>query len=206
MSELRVSLVGEGEQQRALDTLVLAFTADPVERWLYPEAGQYLASFSQFLAAFGGNAFDEGTAWRLGEFSAVAMWLPPGVEADGEAVAVVITETVAPERHQPLFSIAEQMDAAHPRYPHWYLPWLGVDPFAQGRGVGSELMEHGLRTVDADGLPAYLETPNPRTIPFYERHGFEVTGEASAEPVPADHVDAARRALIGPRGPRRTLQ
>jgi hypothetical protein len=32
--------------------------------------------------------------------------------------------------------------------------------------------------VDEDHLPAYLETPNPRTIPFYERYAFEVTGEA----------------------------
>lgn len=184
--ELRVSPVQEGESERALDTLLMAFAADPVERWLYPEPGQYLAHFPRFLAAFGGAAFDQGTAWRLGDFAAVALWLPPdsGADSGGEAVAGVIAETVAPERHPPLFSIAEQMDAAHPRYPHWYLPWLGVDPFASGRGLGSELMNHCLRVVDADGLPAYLETPNPRTIPFYERHGFEVVGESRAEPCP----------------------
>lgn len=32
--------------------------------------------------------------------------------------------------------------------------------------------------VDTDHLPAYLETPNPRTVSFYERHGFAVTGTA----------------------------
>jgi len=188
MSRLGAAPVLEGEAERALDTLLMAFAADPVERWLYPEAGQYLAHFPRFLAAFGGAAFEGGTAWQLGDFAAVAMWLPPdadlGGDSGGDPVIGVITETVAPERHRPLFSIAEQMDAAHPRYPHWYLPWLGVDPFAHGQGLGSELMNHCLRTVDAAGLPAYLETPNPRTIPFYERHGFEVTGQASAEPCP----------------------
>jgi len=31
------------------------------------------------------------------------------------------------------------------------------------------------KIAEADQLPIYLETPNPRTISFYERHGFEVT-------------------------------
>lgn len=72
------------------------------------------------------------------------------------------------------------MDAAHPAYPHWYLPWFGVDAALQGRGFGGQLMKSCLHVVDADHLPAYLETPNPRSISFYERHGFEVTGEAQA--------------------------
>jgi hypothetical protein len=38
--------------------------------------------------------------------------------------------------------------------------------------------------VDAHQLPAYLETPNPRNITFYERHGFEVTGRAIAGEFP----------------------
>jgi hypothetical protein len=33
-------------------------------------------------------------------------------------------------------------------------------------------------------MAAYLETPNPRTVPFYERQGFEVTGEAAAGSCP----------------------
>jgi hypothetical protein len=38
--------------------------------------------------------------------------------------------------------------------------------------------------VDASHLPAYLETPNPRTVPFYERHGFEVTAVSQAGTCP----------------------
>jgi GNAT superfamily N-acetyltransferase len=76
------------------------------------------------------------------------------------------------------------MDEAHPAYPHWYLPWFGTDPAEQGRGRGSALMSHCLDVVDADRLPTYLETPNPRTIPFYQRHGFEVVGTAQAGACP----------------------
>ena len=45
-------------------------------------------------------------------------------------------------------------------------------------------MKACLRVVDESHLPAYRETPNPRTISFYERHGFEVIGDAQAGACP----------------------
>src|SRR5215469_6283030 len=184
MSTLSVSAVSESEREKVLATLVLAFAADPVERWLYPEPQHYLLNFPRFLAAFGGGAFAERTVWRLGAFSAVALWLPPGTEADGAAITTLLAETVAADKQDDTFAVLSQMDTAHPAYPHWYLPWFAVDTAVQGRGLGGQLMAHCLQVVDGTHLPAYLETPNPRTIPFYERHGFEVTGEARAGACP----------------------
>ena len=179
------SFVPQAQQDRAYRTLVSAFTDDPVERWLYPEMRGYLIHFPRLLAAFGGQlAFAEQTAWCLGELSAVALWLPPSVDPDGDAIATVLTETVARDKHEDTFAVAEQMGAAHPTFPHWYLPWFGVDSALQGSGLGSELMEQCLAMVDESHLPAYLETPNPRTLSFYERHGFEVTGTAQAGSCP----------------------
>ena len=184
MSTLSFSAVGESEQARVFATLVLAFAADPVERWLYPEPQQYLTHFPRFLAAFGGKKFAEQNMWSLGEFSAVALWLPPGTEADGDAITTSLAETVAADKHDDMFDVLGQMDTAHPAYPHWYLPWFAVDTALQGRGLGSQLMGPCLQIVDATHLPAYLETPNPRAISFYQRHGFEVTGEAQAGTCP----------------------
>jgi GNAT superfamily N-acetyltransferase len=69
------------------------------------------------------------------------------------------------------------MDEWHPKEPHWYLPILAVEPLAQGKGLGSALMRHALEVADDAGVPAYLESSNPRNIPLYLRHGFEVLGE-----------------------------
>ena len=181
MTEFPFSPIPETEQERAYRTLVSAFTDDPVERWLYPELPEYLTHFPHFLAAFGGRAFEEQTVWGLGECSAVALWLPPGSEPDSDAIGSVLSETVSSDKHGDAFAVLEQMDVAHPTYPHWYLPWFGVDSALQGQGIGGQLLEQCLVAIaDTDQLPAYLETPNPRTVSFYERHGFEVTGTAQA--------------------------
>ncbi len=184
----------KGERQRAIATIVAAFIADPVERWLYPGASEYLIHFGRFVEAFAGRAFETRTAWAINDVGAVALWLPPGIATDGDAVVQVLTETVAPAKHADTFAVLEQMEAAHPTYPHWYLALLGVDSSHQGRGLGSRLLEAGLRSADADHLPAYLETPNPDSVAFYERHGFVVSGRVQAGTCPpmVSMVRAAR--------------
>lgn len=166
------------DQATVIGTLVSAFIDDPVERWLWPEAREYLTYFPAFVAAFGGEAFSHETVWTLEGFAAVAWWIPPGVEPDGEAIVAVLEESVSAERLQDTLGVLEQMDAGHPKDPHWYLPWLGVDSPHRGAGLGGQLLKRCLEVVDADHLPAFLETPNPRTIPFYESHGFKVTSES----------------------------
>jgi ribosomal protein S18 acetylase RimI-like enzyme len=175
VSWVTIKPVAKTDQPRVIATLVSAFVADPVERWLYPEPFAYLTQFPAFVAAFSGKAFENETVWSLDEFAAVAMWLPPGAAVDADAIVTALIEAVSEDEHADTFSVLEQMDAAHPKDPHWYLPWLGVDCARQGAGVGSDLLRQCLVRIDADHTPAFLETPNPRTVPFYERHGFRVT-------------------------------
>src|SRR5262245_27542364 len=82
----------QDDTQRVLDTLTLAFAADPAVRWMYPKPQQYLQSFPAFAHGFGGSAIAHRTA------------------------------------------------------------------------------------LVSERLPDYLESMNPRNIPLYERHGFEVIG------------------------------
>jgi ribosomal protein S18 acetylase RimI-like enzyme len=76
--------------------------------------------------------------------------------------------------------VFEQMGSFHPAEPHWYLPMIGVDVPFQNRGYGSALLRHALAVCDRDGVPAYLESSNPRNVPLYQRHGFELMGVIQA--------------------------
>jgi ribosomal protein S18 acetylase RimI-like enzyme len=72
----------------------------------------------------------------------------------------------------------ERMEKQHPDdRSHWYLFILGTEPAAQGQGLGSALLAQVLARVDADGMPAYLESSNERNLAWYGRYGFELTGE-----------------------------
>ena len=60
---------------------------------------------------------------------------------------------------------------------HLYLSTLGVEPSRQGLGLGSALIRPMLERADAEGLPCYLETFQPRNVPLYQKHGFKITIE-----------------------------
>jgi GNAT superfamily N-acetyltransferase len=184
MSDHPLSPISRADSSRAFATITSAFVADPVERWLFPDDTDYAEHFSEFVAAVADEAITTSTAWQFDDFGAVAMWLPPGTEADAERIGAVLISTVAEEKHAEMLSVLEQMEAVHPRYPHWYLPWLGVHPDRQNQGLGGRLLAAGLEYVDLGGLPVYCESPNPHNIPFYERHGFVVTGSAQAGTCP----------------------
>ncbi len=106
---------------------------------------------------------------------AVALWLPPGAgPPDGETVLGLMRESMDDQTFQDINGVFEQMDDLHPKDDHWYLPLMGVDPVAQGRGLGTALLRHALKTCDSDGLPAYLEATSPRNRDLYARLGFNV--------------------------------
>lgn len=71
-----------------------------------------------------------------------------------------------------------------PEKRHWHLGPLAVDAYAQGRGVGSRLMQVFCARMDAAREDAYLETDKQINVRFYERFGFEVVGEEDVLGVP----------------------
>lgn len=179
-----VKAVAADEKERVWDAVTLAFSDDPMMRWMMAEPHAYLANLRHLQGALAGRSFEHGGAFRLDDFSAAALWLPPGVEVDGEAMMSSM-ERVPEKLHADLGGVVEQMGAFHPHEPHWYLAVLGVDANRQGKGLGSILMKHVLARVDSDRMPAYLESSNARNIPFYERHGFEVLGRIQSGATPS---------------------
>ena len=168
------------EEARVISTITLAFVRDPVTRWVWPDPQQYLTHYAAFARAFGGKAFEHGSAYCVDDFSGAALWLPPEVQPDDETLIGIFQRTIDPERLPTGFALFEQMGRYHPEEPHWYLPLIGVDPSKQGRGHGAALLRHALERVDRARRVAYLESSNPANVPLYQRHGFEVVGTIQA--------------------------
>lgn len=173
---IAVRTLAAADEARAISTVVMAFASDPMTRWTWPEAHQYLAHMPALARAFGSGAFVHNGAYGIEGHAGVALWLPPGIKPDEDALVAIVESTAPASVRQDAFGVFEQMAGYHPSSPHWYLPLIGVDPAHQGKGLGDALMRHALERCDRDQLPAYLESSNPRNISLYQRHGFEVLG------------------------------
>jgi ribosomal protein S18 acetylase RimI-like enzyme len=163
--------------ERVYGALTLAFAADPASRWLFAEADSFLRNFPKFARALAGPSLQSGTGLAMEHYAAVALWLAPGEGPDEKTLGELIETTVAREKQDDMAAVVEEMGRYHPQEPHWYLPLIGVEPSRQGQGLGSALLRTSLSRCDADGLPAYLESSNPKNQPLYERHGFQAIGE-----------------------------
>jgi ribosomal protein S18 acetylase RimI-like enzyme len=164
------------DEASIVDVLVRANWEDPAARWVWPDSQQFLTHFPSFVRAFGGKAFAHGSAYYVDGYTGAALWLPPDVHPDENALIALLERTVSEQIQKDFFPVFEQMGRYHPSEPHWYLPLMGVDPSQQGKGFGSALLQHTLMQFDRDNKLAYLESSNPRNIPLYKLHGFELLG------------------------------
>jgi GNAT superfamily N-acetyltransferase len=170
------TIAGDAEVDHAIATLVLAFGADPVARWMYDDPHQYLLHIPRLFRALGTSSFDAGAAQRTNDGLGVALWLPPGVHGDDGPLAAVIAGSIVGEKQAEVAAVFEQTEHYRPTEPHWYLSLIGVEALHRNKGCGAALLQHRLRQCDREHLPAYLWSSNPVNTSLYERRGFEKAG------------------------------
>ena len=81
-------------------------------------------------------------------------------------------------------ALLREVDRRHPSEDHWYLALLATDPSAQGRGIGTALIQPVLTQCDASGVPAYTETQKEENVSWYGRAGFSVMDEVRLPDTP----------------------
>jgi ribosomal protein S18 acetylase RimI-like enzyme len=176
MKTTAIKTATSSDEDQAAAVLVLAFSTDPAARWTWPDPQQYLLHFPKMVKALGANAFAHRSAYYVDGHVGAALWLPPEAALDEDVVSTLLQSTASASVRKDLAAVFEQMARHHPAEPHWYLPFIGIDPSQQGKGYGAALMKHGVIPCDRDHKLAYLESSNPQNIPLYERHGFELLG------------------------------
>jgi ribosomal protein S18 acetylase RimI-like enzyme len=109
-----------------------------------------------------------------GDGIGAAVWFPvdPAEQHDDEDFVKRAGALCGP--YEPrLRELLRTMQAHHPTgQPHLYLNFLAVRPQLQGQGIGAAMLRHRSRGLDANGLPAYLESSTPRSAALYAREGF----------------------------------
>jgi GNAT superfamily N-acetyltransferase len=164
-----------------------AFYDDPVSIWIMPDVKARAAHLRKFfgtvtryhhLAGGGAEVACDGPT-----IGAAALWDPPGRWKQSVREQLMMMPSFilgfGPRLTvgRKLGELLERMKRQHPEEPHWYLAVLGSDTVVRGKGYGQALMRSRLDRVDAEHAPAYLESSKPENVPYYQRFGFEVTGE-----------------------------
>ncbi len=182
----------EAHVQPTAQTLVRAFDTDPLMKYVVPSDSERAKRLEGFFYSATLYGYKRGTIYiATGEKDervvATAIWLGPAAQnglSVGSAIKAGLTVPMlkvffklGPAATIRLLNVGDYTEKLHHQFMtkmHWYLLFLGVEPTFQGKGVGGELLQPILKRADQEGLPCYLETMNPKNVPFYQKHGFQM--------------------------------
>ncbi len=154
--------------------VMIAHWPDPARRRRYLE--WYLGCAINYGCRY-------GEVYTTPDVAGLAIWLPPGqthftpwryIRSGFLLTPLVMGIRRSFTQAMQYEDLAQKAHAQIAPGPHWYLWGLAVDPDQQGKGIGSALMQAMLERADAQHLPCYLETHDPKNIPFYRKHGFDI--------------------------------
>lgn len=161
--------------------LARAFHDDPVFTWVLhgdPRRAEMLEpGFELFLRRVW---MEQEETYTTTSVAGVAAWELPGQWKVGIGRQLRLLPAmigVFSRRLPRLLRALTVLEAKHPQEPHYYLPFVGVKPEWQGRGLGGALLAPILERCDREAVPAFLEASTARNVAMYERQGFAVTEE-----------------------------
>jgi len=165
----------------AQDVLGRAFEDDPVWEWVVPpDRSRRHSRLATIMGLFVEAHLPHGEVFVTDDRSAMGVWCPPKTwRVPGSFYlrkSPRIVHALGLSRVRSLMALGA-IEKAPPREPHHYLAMLGTDPLHQGKGHGGSLVSTVTTRADAEGVGCYLESSKESNLAFYNRFGFEVTGE-----------------------------
>ena len=178
---LAVRSASAADADSVTSIVTLAFARDPLwaRAMTRPDGGS--AHHGEFWRLFIEGALRYPCTRLTSGGEATSVWIPPGgtemTPGQEQRLADLATSRLGPAAAGYL-ELISRFDAAHPRAePHYYLSLLAAHPDHRGKGIGMRLLGHDLEQIDAEHLPAYLESSNPANNRRYASVGFEAHGE-----------------------------
>jgi GNAT superfamily N-acetyltransferase len=166
--------------------MATAFSADPVwGPYSFPDEDRRLEQLARFWRPQLAAAMRFPWTMVTPHCEAAAVWIPPGepeMSRQEERDLVALTERMlGAAQTRVVFDVFGRLEDAHPGPPHYYLSLLGTHNDHRGRGLGMALLAATLEAVDAERMPAYLESTNPANDARYMRVGFRPVGSVELE-------------------------
>ena len=160
--------------------LARAFHEDPIVSWVFRDEPSRAKYTRRFFAGRARVLIGQQEIYMADGVAAAAMWARPDEWRDPPLRALkelaILTPGVGRRVGRVMRGLV-QVEARHPKAPHWYLAVLGTEPDRQGEGLATKLLHAVLDECDRDEVPAYLETGTERNVAIYTRHDFKVTEE-----------------------------
>jgi GNAT superfamily N-acetyltransferase len=164
-------------------SLARAFYDDSVWKWFMPDDATRTQRLERMFATFTRNVYlrHGNDCHTTDAYEGAALWAPPGHEHMSAAdVLRILPGWTKAVGWRGLFRAKRGVDSlekVHPHERHYYLPFVGVAPESQGRGLGTALMGPVLEKCDRERIPAYLEATSVGSRRCYERVGFHTRAE-----------------------------
>ncbi len=168
-----------------VDIMTSAFAEDPVwGGWAFSDPDRQVAADQR--RAFWRVLIRSGFRFpwvRVSEGAeAAALWVPPGeselTPQEEEQLEPQMREVLG-DRCDVLMEGLRSFEAAIPEAPHFHLDLIGTHASHRGRGIGMALLRENLTMIDAEHMPAYLESTNPTNLERYMGVGFVQIGRFS---------------------------
>jgi GNAT superfamily N-acetyltransferase len=181
-TDLTVRPATDEDVPALLPVLADAFSIGAVAEWAVPEPADRRKVFTGYFRFQLALGLRYGRVDVTDDLSGTAIWyrldqtpspLPDHTYGLEQATGKYVSRFLL---------LGAMFEARHPRVPHGYLAFLGVDPARQNRGIGSALLAPAHKALDAENLPAYLEASDPRNRDLYARHGYKA--ETLMQPAP----------------------
>jgi len=187
-----IRVVTAAEYKEAAACLAEAFAEDDVaryfidvpdrEHWSDEEKWQLHVDILEYVTY---AHILKGLVTTVGNFEAVALWMPPGQNMDDlwtifRSGMWRLNYRLSPEGKRRFFNefLPLLHDTKHAALgdrddESWYLVYIGTKPSGRGKGHCRKLIEHVTKQADREGRACYLESSNEKNPPIYRRFGFE---------------------------------
>jgi hypothetical protein len=98
------------EMPHAVAAIVAAFLTDPLARFAWPSPHDHLSAMPLAIREFAGGSFAHGTAYVSADLCGAALWLPPGVHPNGDALERIFRDTAKHEHLDDLLATFDKME------------------------------------------------------------------------------------------------